>query len=133
MRATTIGKRAQAACISIALLLGACLPSGKPGEPYHQCPCPEPLVCNTGLPPPFCRPVGSSQLGDPCSDDYNCASGLTCNFGYPNGRCEPPYTNGEGAPCGHISDCKDGLRCTAELKDGRCAGVSKLPAGAGRP
>src|SRR6185369_17194305 len=68
----------------------------KPNERFRQCECPEGYVCNTGRPPPFCRPAHSSGLGEPCSDLDNCQSGLVCNFGFPHGRCEPPYQRREG-------------------------------------
>ena len=114
------------------LMLGCLVTLGcahlKPGTKFRQCECPEGDICNTGQPPPFCRPAHASALGEPCSDRDNCTLGLECNFGFPRGRCEPPGSHREGEPCGSPSDCVDGLSCSNEFHDGRCVAPGRREA-----
>ena len=57
------------------------------------------LVCNEGLDPPACVPVGSAGDGDPCSADADCAVGLKCHFGTQPPACVVDDGTSSGEPC----------------------------------
>lgn len=89
---------------SLVCIGGVCRTGqGVEGDPCEtDAHCTGDLLCNTGVNPPVCLPLGDE--GDPCSTD-ECIAGLVCN----TGECLPPAT--AGATCSADDDCATDLYC----------------------